>query len=94
VGRTICYQRSEVNIDIFIPFYNINLLIVFHTVLQDSESVGQEEDSEGVRQEEEGVGQEDEEGAGERGKRTRTRMVCGRSSTRTWRVQVRSTTTA
>jgi hypothetical protein len=40
VGRTICYQRSEVNIDIFIPFYNINLLIVFHTVLQDSESVG------------------------------------------------------
>jgi hypothetical protein len=34
---------------LFIPFYNINLLIVFHTVLQDSESVGQEEDSEGVR---------------------------------------------
>jgi hypothetical protein len=63
------------NIDIFISFCNNNLLIVFHIISQDSESVGQEdsqrvgwqkdEDSDGAWQEQhkdlEGLGQEHHE---------------------------------
>jgi hypothetical protein len=61
----------------------MNLLIVFHIVLQNSENVGQEEDSEVV-------GQDDSRVWG--GRRMRTQMVSGRSNMRTWRVRGRSTT--
>jgi hypothetical protein len=52
VGRTIYFQRDEIILLFSYHFANMNLLIAFHTILQNEESLGRLEEVEDVGQEE------------------------------------------
>jgi hypothetical protein len=44
VGRGICFHREEVILLFSYHFCNMNLLISFHSIFQDEESLGREEE--------------------------------------------------
>jgi hypothetical protein len=50
-GSNSLLSKRRGNLVIFIPFYNMNLLISFHSIFRDEESLGWEEEVEHAGQE-------------------------------------------